>query len=140
MRLDLGMQKLSILEKKEVLAGFATNGKLAVIQPKTIKRVPSQLDSKFYWLVNNVALISLATVPWLINFGEGIYTLVTKKSSNYPYYPEGVGRSYGGGGGFNYLDGRRSFYAYASEAFRPTMRFSPMPYSNGITFGMPWLN
>ncbi|RAO95348.1 hypothetical protein DNK47_00670 [Mycoplasma wenyonii] len=132
------MQKLSTLEKKEILAGFAKSTKTQVVKPKAVsQRVPSQLDSKLYWLINNVALIALTTVPWLITFGEGIYSLVAKKPNSYSNY-SGEGRSYGGG--FGSMDARRSYYAYASEAFRPTMRFSPMPYSNGITFGMPWLN
>ncbi len=130
------MQKLSALEKKEILAGFAKK----VTTPKVIEKEPSPLDSKYRWFVNNVSLLALSSIPGLITFGEELYSLFAKKSNhNFYSYPSG-GRSYGTyGGGFNSLDNRRNFYAYASEAYRPTMRFTSMPFKNGINFGMPWL-
>ncbi|CCE67009.1 hypothetical protein [Candidatus Mycoplasma haematominutum] len=131
------MRKLTLSEKHEYLGGASTSRRGCYASSSPSSKKLACYNSK----IHNMSLLTLATIPGLIALGEELYNLVFNRKN------AAIQASYEGGivGGRNYysslsgLDHRRDFYAYASEAFRPSIRFSPYYYKSGITFALPWL-
>lgn len=127
------MQKLSTLEKREVVAGFSRSS----TRSSTYKKGTATTKGKFKWNTHNASLLVLSSIPGLITLGEGIWSLFSKKQENSysdsrRWYKR---KSYGFD---SYADNKRDFFAYASEAIRPVIRFAPYPSKTGVTFAMPW--
>ncbi|AGX88884.1 hypothetical protein [Mycoplasma parvum] len=132
------MKKLSESEKKQIVGGA---GRRRISPFSSAKSKINTYNTKLH----NISLLSLSAIPGIISLGEEIYSLfanrknysVGKISSRF-FNPSGISNSQD-----NYINSnsnsRRDFYAYASEAFRPMIRFSPYYYKSGISFGIPWM-
>ncbi|AFN65015.1 hypothetical protein WEN_01080 [Mycoplasma wenyonii str. Massachusetts] len=119
------MEKLSLAEKQEILAGFAKKG------------VSKTTSNKFKWNTSNLSLVALSSIPSIWMIIEGIISLSTKRPTNNFSFPYRGG--YSSYGSNNYQSNKRDFFAYASEAYRPSLKLTPYPSRNSINFGLPWL-
>nr|WP_146612372.1 hypothetical protein [Candidatus Mycoplasma haematolamae] len=126
------MKPLSLSDKKSILAGATTRKKSATT---TVKKVPTEPNPWTKWnnAGFNLALVGTAIVPGIVELFDNIYQLCKlgvsgpKKGGYYSGAPKG-----------SYMDQKRDYFAYASEAYRPTIRFGRNLYSSSISFGMPW--
>ncbi|ADX98306.1 hypothetical protein [Mycoplasma suis] len=131
------MRKISESEKKLIVGG-AGRRRYSPLSSKPKSGIVN-CNTRFH----NISLLALSSIPGLITLGEEIYSFffgdkgnAKQVSSHFSPVGSGYYGNYSGGG--SNASNRRDFFSYASEALRPTIRFSPYYYKSGISFGVPW--